>query len=208
MTRMIRSIAIGAALGLSCVACSIGEGGPKGSALPAPRRAAQLNQLPEISLKGNPLPDQDTSLPPAKQRPIGEVQNGSDRIIAYVEGRKCGVLVIRSGNLGHPSVQLLTGWPKGDGAGTSQIPFGPYARSSAPSANESGSWVSAYCGKNALIINYSSNKKASPTHPRGSLSVTTSPDGGNSISVIVGVKEIRRKIINALSGDSGATGIP
>jgi hypothetical protein len=208
MTRMIRSIAIGTLLGISCVACSTGEVEPKGSTSPVPRKTSQLNQLPEISLKGNPLPDQDTSVPPVKQRPIGEVQNGSDRIVAYTEGRKCGVLVIHSGNLRHPSVQLLTGWPKDNGAGTSQVPLGPYARSSALSADGSGAWVSAYCSKNAMIIDYSSDKKASPKHPRGSLSVSASPNKDNFTSVIAGTKDARRKIILALSSHSGSTGTP
>lgn len=197
MNRTVRSLAVGMALSVACVACTAGEGGSDASPPPSPQ-ATPLQKLDELSLSGDPMAEQDAELPVKERRPIGETRIGSNRIIAYVEGSRCGLLVIDS--KGSVSISLETQWPQDASQGSSRLPAGPYNSTSAPGTNNSDPWASLSCGKNSMIIEYTSRVPGHVSAPRGSMEVVDNSQKNHTrYFVVVGSEAVRTEISNGLS---------
>ncbi|MEV5138928.1 hypothetical protein AB0K71_28935 [Streptomyces syringium] len=197
MTRTIRSLIIGITLSLGCVACTVGEGESAASP-PSSPQDVPLQRLEEISLEGDPLSDMDSGPKPEKRQPVGEIHMGSHRIIAYVEGRKCGLLVINSAK-GTP-ISLKAEWPQDADRGSSHLPAGPYRSSSASGSSASDPWASLSCGKKAMIVEYAPKASERSSAPHGSIAVANSRKSSSSF-IVVGPKDVRADILNKLSAD-------
>ncbi|MGE6730812.1 hypothetical protein [Streptomyces sp. NPDC059900] len=157
-----------------------------------------MRDAPEISVSGDPFAELDDARPSAERRAIGELHKGGERLIAYTEGGRCGLLVTRSGNEKGPVLSLDTAMPKSDDQGSSKMPAGPYLKSSATGSGASKPWASMSCGKNAMVIEYSSHGTGNPSKPRGSVSTAEGPEGSHSLFVAVGEEGARKKILSAL----------
>ncbi|MBB4888343.1 hypothetical protein [Streptomyces netropsis] len=189
---------IGITLSLGCAACAAGEGESDASPPPSPQDAP-LQRLEEITLEGDPLSDMDSGPTPEKRQPVGEIHMGSHRIIAYAEGRKCGLLVINSAK-GTP-ISLKAEWPQNADQGSSRLPAGPYRSSSASGSSASDPWASLSCGKNAMIVEYAPKASERPSAPRGSVTVANSRKSDNSF-IVVGPKDVRADILSKLPAGS------
>ncbi|MFF5130989.1 hypothetical protein ACFY41_29210 [Streptomyces syringium] len=141
------------------------------------------------------MSDLDSGPKPEKRQPVGELRMGSNRIIAYVEGRKCGLLVTNS-NKGAP-ISLKAEWPQDAAQGSSRLPAGPYHSSSASGSSPSDPWASLSCGKNAMIIEYVPKAPERPSAPHGSVAIADSRQSRNAV-IVVGPKAIRDDILSKL----------
>ncbi|MER5973921.1 hypothetical protein ABT112_30125 [Streptomyces sp. NPDC002055] len=191
MTKRTTALVVGVTLGLMCTACTSGEEGQK-RVPPSPEPAA-LKRLPDISISGDPLAGRESGESPGTQRVLGEVHKGKARIIAYTEGDRCGVLVVNSGHTKNASINLITGWPDHKSEGSSNLPAGPYSTSSGADSEGTGR-ASLSCGKNAMVVQYSSDVPASVSRQRGSVTTATSP-GKKKISVVVAPGGIRKSMM-------------
>ncbi|WP_431043743.1 hypothetical protein ACQUSR_18880 [Streptomyces sp. P1-3] len=194
MSRMLRFAAIGTVLGFSCLACTSGESGTDSSAPPSLERSSRLQSSPEIALSGDPLAGQDIGVPSEKLHALAEFHKGPDRIIVYTQGEKCGLSVVSSEGE-RTSLQVLAAWPKtDDAAGSSELPFGPYAMASAAGSGASRPWASLSCGKDAMVVEYTSQSAESATNVRGAISVAKTSRNRKSVSMVVGPDSVRKKI--------------
>ncbi|MFF3765679.1 hypothetical protein ACFYYR_16545 [Streptomyces sp. NPDC001922] len=196
MTKRTTALVVGVTLGLMCTACTSGEEEQKRVPPPASPEPATLKRLPEISISGDPLAGRESGESPGTQRVLGEVYKGKARIIAYTEGDKCGVLVLNSGHKKDASINLITGWPDHRSEGSSNLPAGPYSTSSGADSEGTGR-ASLSCGKNAMVVQYSSDVPASVSRQRGSVTTAPSP-GKKNFSVVVAPRGIRKSIVDDL----------
>ncbi|MCL8013802.1 hypothetical protein [Streptomyces sp. AS02] len=197
MTRTIRCLIAGIALGLACSACTTTD---KATENPSSSPTdAELLKLPTVDVTGDPFSELDVTPHEPSRRVIGEVHAGSERVILYTEGKKCGVVAFPSGADRKPSLQLLTAWPKNDNEGSSRLPFGPYMRTSGSGSGSTPAWAELSCSQKALVVNYSSPDASKNTKLTGSLSVSHSNDD-KSISIVVSAEEAnRKKILSAVA---------
>ncbi|MFD0547846.1 hypothetical protein ACFQ0X_00790 [Streptomyces rectiviolaceus] len=157
-----------------------------------------MQKAPEISVSGDPFSALDAARPSADRRAVGELRRGADRLIAYTEGHRCGLQVIRSDGEKHPVLSLDTAMPKNDDQGSNRFAAGPYLKSTATGSGTSKPWASMSCGRNAMVIEYSSQDTATPSKPRGSVSAIEGPKGNKTLYVAVGDDKARKKILASL----------
>ncbi|MER0481394.1 hypothetical protein ABR737_24155 [Streptomyces sp. Edi2] len=202
MRRPIQHAVVGAALVLACVACASGEGEGKRSDLPssASVEPSRLLRLPVVDLPDDPLSEQDGLNGPEKRRVIGEVRNGADRIIVYVTGQKCGLATTREGDQENLSLHVLGAWPEDGTQGAVALPYGPYSHTSANGSG--GTWASLSCGKDAMVVKFSSPNVSKTLKHRGSLDVVKSASAERSVSIVVGTGAIRERVRAALQDHS------
>ncbi|MGX1755699.1 hypothetical protein ACWIG5_02060 [Streptomyces lydicus] len=131
---------------------------------------------------------------------IGEVRNGTDRIIVYVAGRRCGLATTREGDQKSLSIHVLDAWPKGGTQGAADLPNGPYSHVSANGSG--GTWASLSCGKDAMVVKFWSPNVSKELKHRGSLDVIKPTSAERSVSVVVGEKGVREKVRAALRSQS------
>ncbi|MFI6009728.1 hypothetical protein ACIBAG_13045 [Streptomyces sp. NPDC051243] len=196
MTRTIRRLIAGVTVGLACSACTATDTGtarPSGAPV-----IAELPKLPTVDVAGDPFAELDVTPHEADRRVIGEVGVGSERLIVYTEGEKCGLLATPSGTHQKPSLQLLTSWPKKADEGSSRLPFGPYMKTSGYGSGDTPAWAELSCSKKAAVVNYSPVDDGKEIRRAGSVSLSRSADG-KSISVVVGKEEQRNKILSAVT---------
>lgn len=200
--RLTQHAVVGSALLLACVACTSAEGEGNRSALPASASAehSRLFQLPVVNLPDDPLNEQDGSSGPEKRRVIGEVRNGADRIIVYVAGRKCGLATTREGDQKNLSLHVLDAWPKDGTQGTADLPYGPYSDTSVNGSG--GTWASLSCGKDAMVVKFSSPNLSKASKYRGSLDVVKPTSAERSVSIVVGERGVREKVRAGLHSHS------
>lgn len=122
----------------------------------------------------------------------------ADRLIAYTEGHRCGLQVIRTDDEKHPVLSLDTAMPKSNDQGSTRFAAGPYLKSSATGSGTSKPWASMSCGRNAMVLEYSSQDAGSPSQPRGSVSAIEGPKGNKTLYVAVGDDKARKKILSSL----------
>ncbi|MEU5959062.1 hypothetical protein [Streptomyces sp. NPDC047525] len=149
-------------------------------------------------MSGDPFAALDAARPSADRRAVGELRRGADRLIAYTEGHRCGLQVIRSDDEKHPVLSLDTAMPKNDDQGSNRFTAGPYLKSSATGSGASKPWASVSCGRNAMVIEYASRDTATPSKPRGSLSAIEGPKADKTLYVAVGEDKDRKKVLSSL----------
>lgn len=194
MIRTARSLAIVITLSLSAAACTAGEGDDKDASSPAPQDAP-LRNLGEISLTGDPMAEIDTGPSDRRPRPVGEVRLGANRLVAYLAGARCGILVIDAKK--NTSIGLQAAWPKNSSDGSRRLPGGPYLSSSASGSPHSDPWASLSCGQKSMIIEYEARRLAPASQPRGSISVEQSRNTRTSF-VAIGSKDTRTEVLGKL----------
>lgn len=196
MTRTIRCLIAGVTVGIVCSACTAPD---TGTASPSSSpETAELLKLPTISVTGDPFAELDVTPHEPSRRVIGEVDAGSERLIVYTEGGKCGLLATPSGAHQKPSLQLLTSWPKNADQGSSRLPFGPYMKTSGYGSGDTPAWAELSCSKKAAVVNYSPVDDGKEIRHAGSVSLSRSDDG-KSVSVVVGKDGSRKKILSAVT---------
>ncbi|MFD9905528.1 hypothetical protein [Streptomyces sp. NPDC059063] len=203
--RTVRAVAT-ATLALAVTACTPGG---DDDASPSPtRRAASptapagpppagLKQVEPLPLRGAALEELDSSLSDAPRHPLGEARIGTTRVIAYLEGKKCGVLMTG------PRDQFLQGMtearPKDgtdEGADVAELPAGPYTVSSAQSSDPT-TWLELSCGRNAMVIEYEIGKPARITGVAGAVTTAQSRDARTSY-LVIGPASVRNQVRKAL----------
>lgn len=196
MTRTIRCLIAGVTAGLVCSACTAPDAGTANpSSSPV---AAELLKLPTVHVAGDPFAELDVTPHEPSRRAIGEVNLGSERLVLYTEGNKCGLVAFPSGANRKPSLQLLTSWPEKDGEGSSRLPFGPYLRTSGYGSGHDPAWAELSCSRSALVVNYSPSGATNRTQHKGSVSVSRSTDG-KPVSIVASEAENRKKILSAVA---------
>ncbi|MDC0773146.1 hypothetical protein [Streptomyces sp. HD] len=196
MARMIRCLIAGVTLGLVCSACTTPDTAAESPS--SPPEKAELLKLPTVDVTGDPFSELDVTPHEPRRRVIGEVDAGSERVILYTEGRKCGLVAFPADARQKPSLQLLTAWPKNDGEGSSRLPFGPYMTASGHGSGDTPAWVELSCSRQALVVNYSPSKADQEIKHKGSLSVSRANDD-KSLSIVVSEEANRKKILSAVA---------
>ncbi|MFF0197308.1 hypothetical protein ACFVZE_33930 [Streptomyces anulatus] len=198
MSHAVRMITVGVALVFSCVACAGGDGASSVPSSASPAQPTRLQDAPEISVNGHPFAALDAARPSADRRAIGDLRMGAERIMAYTEGPRCGLQVIRSNDEKHPVLSLDTAMPKNDDQGNTRFAAGPYLKSSATGSGTSKPWASLSCGRSAMVIENSSQDAGTPSKSRGSLSTIEGPKVNKTFYVAVGEDKDRKKILSSL----------
>lgn len=200
--RPVQHAVVGAALLLACVACASGEGEGNRSDLPssASVEPSRLLRLPVVDLPDDPLSEQDGLSGREERRVIGEVRNGVDRVIVYVTGRKCGLATTREGDQKNLSIHVLDAWSQEGAQGAVALPFGPYSHTSANGSG--GTWASLSCGKDAMVVKFSSPHVSKTWKHRGSLDVVKQASAERSVSIVVGTGAVRERVRAALQDHS------
>ncbi|MEU3030343.1 hypothetical protein ACPCBC_24460 [Streptomyces incarnatus] len=195
MAQIVRNIALGVTLSLSCVACTSGGGNGK-THEPSANQFPRLNQLKSVDAaeERNIAADEFPSEPHAP-KVISEVRKGSYRLIAYVQGDSCGLRVADTSTPERALLHVTSAWPANDSDGSTKYPAGPYSFASAGGASGSGTWASLGCSKSAMVIDYSSRTHGSVSDRRGDVSVKEHPKDPGSLTVVIGSREAREKIL-------------
>ena len=195
MAQVVRKLAIGVILSLSCMACTSGGGSgdaPESSA----DQFRHLSQLKSIDSNEEQIIAAD-EFPPQSQTPkvIGEVRKGPYRLIAYIQGGSCGFRVTDATNSKRSLIHITSAWPRNDSEGSSSYPAGPYSFASAAGASGSTEWVSLACSKSSMVIDYSSHDRGSTSGRRGNVSIKEHRNNPGNLTVIIGSREARERIL-------------
>lgn len=195
MTQVVRKLAIGVTLSLSCVACTSG-GGNKATHDSSAGQFAHLSQLKSIDANEGRLIAAD-EFPSESHTPkvIGELRKGSYRLIAYIQGDSCGLRVADAMNSKRSLIHVTSAWPENDSGGSTKYPAGPYSFASVEATSGSGTWASLGCSKSAMVIDYSSRDRGSASDQRGNVSFKERPKDPGNLTVIIGPREAREKIL-------------
>lgn len=195
MAEIVRKLAIGVTLALSCVACTSGGGNgtPHESST---GKFAHLSQLKSIDAAEAQIIAAD-EFPSNSHAPkvIGEVRKGSYRLIAYIQGDSCGLRVTDATSSKRSLLNITSAWPGNDSGGSAKYPAGPYNFASAQSDSGSGSWASLGCSKSAMVIEYWSRTSGSASDQRGNVSVKEPPKDPGALTVVIGPRETRERIL-------------
>ncbi|MGW2392149.1 hypothetical protein ACWCYK_22015 [Streptomyces lydicamycinicus] len=194
MAKAIRKLAIGAALSLSCMACTATSGNNPSTAPSFVDRFTPLNRLEPIDLDGDPLSETETFQTSGTSKAIGEVHAGNYRVIAYTEGSSCGILVVDAKSSKKPSINFVSAWPKNDSGGIRRYAAGPYSFASGAGGDGSHSRASLYCSESAMVIEYSVKGNAQVSARQGHASIKERHSTPESLIVIVGSDAARKKI--------------
>ncbi len=191
MGRRIRKLTTAATLPVSlalCTACATEATPPDAARTATP---APLDQLEPVALTGDSLSTLPGP-PEAKQaKPLGEVRQGNRTIVAFTQGKACGLAVADKKNPEKPLVSLTSEWPR-ESDGIRTYAAGPYSFASTPISNGSG-FAALRCSKNAAVVEYSP-RGAEPAAERGHVSVVTSRKAPKSVFLVFGPENVRNKI--------------
>ncbi|MFG2196014.1 hypothetical protein [Streptomyces sp. NPDC048639] len=164
--------------------------------------AGALGRLPEVVAADAPLAMEEIPVPAEKQRILGEVYSGGKRIIAYTGGQACGLLVLRSSTSRERVTTMKASWPTESSVGSSILPMGPYSTATSSNADDKGSWTSLSCAKDAMVIEYASDRSFRVTRTRGAVSTVRLHGRKNDLAVVVGEKSARSRIMARLTRHS------
>ncbi|GGV16014.1 hypothetical protein GCM10010260_64230 [Streptomyces filipinensis] len=195
MAQVVRKLALGVTLSLSCVACT--SGGGSGFAHESPSgQFAQLSRLKSIDSSEEQLITAD-EFPRKSQKPkvIGEVREGSYRLIAYIQGEFCGLRVAEAENSERSLIHVTSAWPRSDSEESTPYPAGPYSFASAAGSDGSRMWASLGCSKLAMVINYSSQDHGPASDQRGDVSIKKHREDPATLDVVIGSREARARIL-------------
>lgn len=194
MAQVIRKLALGVTLSLSCIACTSGGGGAGHES--SADQFKHLSQLKSIDSREERLISDD-EFPRQSKAPkvIGEVRKGSYRLIAYIQGDSCGFLVADAKTSERSLIHITSAWPRNDSEGSANYPAGPYSIASGAGVSGSRTWVSAACSKSAMVIDYSSRDRGSTSDQRGNVSIKEHRNDPGTLTVIIGSREVREKIL-------------
>ncbi|WP_327364929.1 hypothetical protein [Streptomyces sp. NBC_01296] len=148
-----------------------------------------LSELEAISVADDPLADAE-SASSGTLKILAELRDGQDRIIMFANGDSCGIQVDAKGDQKANRIHLVSKWPAG-GEGSNIYPAGPYNSASGSGPQK---WVSLLCSKNAMVIEYASDKSEAPVNPRGHVTVTQVSDRPVTSRIIVGERKVREQI--------------
>ncbi|GHI08206.1 hypothetical protein Scel_65270 [Streptomyces cellostaticus] len=195
LAQVIRKLALGVTLSLSCIACTSGGGSGTGHESSADQ-FTHLSQLKSIDSREERL-IADDEFPPEPKAPkvIGELRKGSYRLIAYIQGDSCGFLVADAKSSERSLIHITSAWPRKDSEGSENYPAGPYSIASGAGASGSRAWVSLACSKSAMVIDYSSRDRGSTSDQRGNVSIKEHRNDPGNLTVIIGSREARERIL-------------
>ncbi|WP_333762588.1 hypothetical protein [Streptomyces sp. IBSBF 2390] len=122
----------------------------------------------------------------ASGRLIAQVRSGPDYLLAYMTGKRCGLLALRPGSPNPVQINITVNRPAEE-TGHDNLPGGPYLIATAPSAT-TGGYVKLHCGVRSEVVEYSVRSDESRTaNPStvGSVSVVSST-GQEPLVVAIG----------------------
>ncbi|MBT2406332.1 MULTISPECIES: hypothetical protein [unclassified Streptomyces] len=186
MARSKRTLVIGAAFIALIVGCENDGGGIDSESPSHDTPGSRLTELGAISVADDPLTEAEGAV-----KILSEIRYKQSRLIAYVNGDSCGIVVTPKGGSKEKQMHLVSKWPAG-GEGSDSYPAGPY--NSASGAGGSKAWASMLCSKNAMVIEYSSGQDASPEQSRGQVAVMRVTDSPATSRIIIGDSGTRRQI--------------
>ncbi|TJZ54216.1 hypothetical protein FCH28_13625 [Streptomyces piniterrae] len=196
MTRTTRKLVVGAALFLSCIACTANSGGNTGPSATASSadQFTPINQLKSISLDGDPLSETETSDTREAPRAVGEVHAGHYRMIAYTQGSSCGLLVVDAKRSKRSLINLVSAWPKDRSEGSQRYAAGPYGLASGAGSDASHSQASLYCSEKAMVVEFTSREDTSTAGQQGQVSLKERQSEPAALVMVVGSDDARKKI--------------
>ncbi|MFE7114525.1 hypothetical protein ACFU99_03770 [Streptomyces sp. NPDC057654] len=205
MEKTLRELAMGAALLLSCVACTAAQGGESsGSDTSAADDFTSLAKLPSVGLSGDSLSSIQSvqSASGEGPKPLGEVRQGEHQVVAYTQGKACGLAVSDGEPSGKGLIQLTSEWPEASSAGSRPYAAGPYSIASSSGADGSA-FVVLNCGDKAMVVEYSALDKKQATG-RGNVSIESSRKTPGDLLLIFGSKDARKEISARLAQSSSS----
>ncbi|MER5782504.1 hypothetical protein ABT104_12375 [Streptomyces mobaraensis] len=193
MVQAYRKLLVGAAFALSLTACTADGDGAAGHPSPSVEAFTPLRQLKPVDVgEGFPAPEES---PTGSAKVVGTVRKGSHRLVAYTKEGVCGLVVSDAKEPYRPLIDITSAWPTTDTDGSGRYPAGPYGFVSGAGADGSGTWASLYCGKAAMVIDYSSQERAAATHRSGNVSAKEGRREASSLTVVIGSEEVREKVL-------------
>ncbi|MGW5852492.1 hypothetical protein ACWFQ8_31970 [Streptomyces sp. NPDC055254] len=185
MARHMQTLVFGAAFILLLAGCESG-GTPDGESPSKGIGIIPLAEMETISVADDPLADMDGPI-----KILSELKFGQERLIAYVRNDSCGILATSKNQPTVNQIHLVSKWPSG-GEGSNRYPQGPY--NSASGVGDPKIWASLLCGKNAMVIEYSSGHPGAPEQARGPVTVAQVTHHPVTSRIIVGDPVARQQI--------------
>ncbi len=190
MGRKFRTLVCGATLALLLAGCTGGEALKEPSDLYAP-----LSKINPITVSGDPLAENDDSLPGGAPRILAEAVEGSHRILMYANETSCGLLTLSGVDAQNVEIHIVSRRPS-ENEGSSTHPAGPY--NSVSGAGDSNTWASMECSKNAIVVAYVSGEPESEPKVRGHVSTVHDLNRPSTSTFIVGDSNARKEISGQL----------
>ncbi|MER5891179.1 hypothetical protein ABT160_45855 [Streptomyces sp. NPDC001941] len=191
-----RWAAVGAVLAISGTACASGKGDDDAHSA-AQVTYTRVAQLEPVHVSGDVFADMEESSTSAAPHALGEVTRGGKRIIAYVQGGSCGVMVVDAADVRHASLNLRSAWPTTGSEGSSDYPAGPYSSARGAGSGTPGERASIACSSNAMIIRYQAPDAGPAVRPVGHVTVREESDP-RTTQLVVGSDAARSEILGQL----------
>ncbi|MCJ1677856.1 hypothetical protein MTF65_10975 [Streptomyces sp. APSN-46.1] len=199
MAWKIRPLALAAAFIFALTGCEDSvtpDVNPTKSAI----RFTPLNELESIGVSDDPLNDFEEASA-GSLRILAELDSSQRRIIAYINGDSCGLLITSKADPKVNDIHLVSHFARGDD-GTNPYPAGPY--NSASGAGSSTKWASMHCGTNAIVIEYTPGEPDAPMNARGHASVMRIPHGPSATRIVIGEQKTREQIADRAKASDNA----
>ncbi|MEU5686264.1 hypothetical protein [Streptomyces venezuelae] len=116
----------------------------------------------------------------------------------YAEKDVCGLLVVSDGDPARDILHIRTAWPE-KGEGTTEIPHGPYLKSSGSGSHGSKIWASLSCAKDAMVVNYSDPSLQGKVRHRGAVSVASKSAGKQELAMVAAPDDKRARILSSVT---------
>ncbi|MEU6084676.1 hypothetical protein [Streptomyces sp. NPDC047108] len=131
---------------------------------------------------------------------LAVVSRGKERIIAYTEGKMCGMTVVPADRSFLRTSDTQAARPHdGEPDGSGGLPLGPYSSTSISSSGDGPAWSGKlHCSEGAMVIEYESDESTPVTGTRGSVSTAPLDEARNSVGVVVGEEPYRDRILAEL----------
>ncbi|MFI1170429.1 hypothetical protein [Streptomyces melanogenes] len=201
MSRNIRAVLSGAILLVACAACT--DDGSSTSAA-TPEQFSSLETLAAVSESDDILADLPSAGSAAPARVVGEVRKGQERILAYVQGNKCGLVGASTTGPKKVYLHLVSGWPKDGEDSARPYSGGPYSIATGAGTGTTPSWASLSCSHSAMVISYQSEEVRPAGKPIGQAAFREKHGHPAELIIVIGSDRARAKILPEVA-PSGAT---